>query len=156
MAELHDNSPAVMAAMQRAAIKALEMCGGIGESAVKQKLTNNGSVVTGLLRNSITYALGGQGAKATIYHANRAKGGAAKANGQPGAQQDVATGTYQGQAPADEKGQMSVYVGTNVEYAPHVELGTVKMNAKPYLRPAIEGASGQFEKAYALAFQELN
>lgn len=35
-----------------------------------------------------------------------------------------------------EKG--SVYVGTNVEYAPYVELGTSKRKAKPYLRPAIE------------------
>ena len=29
-------------------------------------------------------------------------------------------------------------IGTNVEYAPYVELGTSKMDAQPYLRPAIE------------------
>lgn len=29
-------------------------------------------------------------------------------------------------------------IGTNVEYAPYVELGTSKMKAQPYLRPAIE------------------
>jgi len=28
-------------------------------------------------------------------------------------------------------------VGTNVEYAPHVELGTVKQKAKPFLVPAV-------------------
>ena len=29
-------------------------------------------------------------------------------------------------------------VGSNVEYAAYVELGTVKMAARPYLRPALE------------------
>ena len=29
-----------------------------------------------------------------------------------------------------------VYIGTNVEYAPYVELGTYKMDARPYLKPA--------------------
>ncbi len=28
-------------------------------------------------------------------------------------------------------------VGSNLEYAPHVELGTVKMAAQPFLRPAL-------------------
>lgn len=31
----------------------------------------------------------------------------------------------------------SVSIGTNVEYAPYVELGTVKMKKKPYLLPAV-------------------
>lgn len=30
----------------------------------------------------------------------------------------------------------SAYIGTNVEYAPYVELGTRKMQAQPFLRPA--------------------
>jgi HK97 gp10 family phage protein len=29
-----------------------------------------------------------------------------------------------------------VYIGTNVEYAPHVEYGTIKQKAQPFLRPA--------------------
>lgn len=30
----------------------------------------------------------------------------------------------------------AVYIGTNVEYGPDVELGTVRMHPHPYLRPA--------------------
>ncbi len=33
-------------------------------------------------------------------------------------------------------------VGTNVKYAPYVELGTRKMAARPYLRPALYGVIG--------------
>lgn len=33
--------------------------------------------------------------------------------------------------------ELSVKVGTPVEYAPFVELGTSKMAAQPYLRPAV-------------------
>ncbi len=33
--------------------------------------------------------------------------------------------------------EMSVYIGTPVEYAPFVELGTSRQKAQPYLRPAI-------------------
>ena len=34
--------------------------------------------------------------------------------------------------------EKSAIIGTNVEYAPYVELGTVKMAPRAYLRPAIE------------------
>lgn len=39
---------------------------------------------------------------------------------------------------ANDHDETAVYVGTNVEYAPYVELGTYKMPARPFLRPAIE------------------
>lgn len=35
------------------------------------------------------------------------------------------------------KDDESAYVGTNVEYAPYVELGTYKMPARPFLKNAI-------------------
>lgn len=31
----------------------------------------------------------------------------------------------------------SAYIGTNVEYAPYVEMGTVKMAPRPYIKPAV-------------------
>jgi len=35
-------------------------------------------------------------------------------------------------------------IGTSIEYAPFVELGTRKMSARPYLRPAAENHSGEY------------
>ena len=39
----------------------------------------------------------------------------------------------------DARGLMAV-VGTNVDYAPHVEFGTSRMRAQPFLRPALGAA----------------
>lgn len=39
----------------------------------------------------------------------------------------------------------SAYIGTNVEYAPYVELGTVKMKARPYLKPAATDHSAEYK-----------
>ena len=36
-------------------------------------------------------------------------------------------------------------IGTNVEYAPYVELGTVRMAARPYLRPAAENHTPEYK-----------
>lgn len=35
-----------------------------------------------------------------------------------------------------DAGDNAVYIGTNVEYAPYVELGTSRQKAQPFLRPA--------------------
>lgn len=37
---------------------------------------------------------------------------------------------------AVDEDEKTVYIGTNVEYAPYVELGTSKQKAQPFLRPA--------------------
>lgn len=37
----------------------------------------------------------------------------------------------------DEQGK-AVYVGSNIEYAPYVEMGTKKMPARPFIRPTVE------------------
>lgn len=39
----------------------------------------------------------------------------------------------------DGEGLVAV-VGTNVEYAPYIELGTSRMDAQPFLLPALEAA----------------
>ena len=38
-----------------------------------------------------------------------------------------------------------VYIGTNVEYAPYVELGTSRMKARPFLKPAAENYGSEYK-----------
>ena len=49
----------------------------------------------------------------------------------------VDTGTLRGSITHEVEGRFAV-IGTPVEYATHVELGTSRSRAQPYLRPAIE------------------
>jgi HK97 gp10 family phage protein len=41
-----------------------------------------------------------------------------------------------------DNGEQVAYVGSNVEYAIYQELGTYKMAAQPYLRPALQSVMG--------------
>lgn len=45
----------------------------------------------------------------------------------------------------DEK-EPAAYIGTNVEYASYVELGTAKMKAQPYLKPAVTDHTSEYRK----------
>lgn len=38
------------------------------------------------------------------------------------------------------------YVGTNVEYAPYVELGTSRQRAQPYLKPAVNDNANTYRQ----------
>ena len=105
-------------ALEEVAEKVLTMWGMQAESAAKKLCP----VDTGLLRNSITWAIAGEAPNTSTYSAN--SGGA--------------SGSYSGQAQADKGGPRHVYIGSNVEYAPYQELGTTKMKAQPFLAPAIE------------------
>lgn len=39
----------------------------------------------------------------------------------------------------------SAYVGTNLEYAPYVEMGTSKMPPRPFIRPAVENYMDEYK-----------
>lgn len=58
----------------------------------------------------------------------------------------VDTGNLRNSITHKVDGAKAVIIGTNVEYAPFVELGTVKMKAKPYLRPGIENNIDQYKQ----------
>ena len=117
----------VEAAVDQAIARALEICGGTAERHAKDNLTNNGSVQTGVLRNSITH--------------------------QP-------------------KDKYTMAVGTNVGYAPYVELGhhqqpgryvpAIKkrlvasyVRGKPYLRPAVENHQKEYERIIQTELSEV-
>ena len=40
----------------------------------------------------------------------------------------------------------AAYIGTNVEYAPYQELGTIHMEAQPFLKPAVADHANEYQK----------
>ena len=40
----------------------------------------------------------------------------------------------------------TAYIGTNVEYAPYQELGTIHMKAQPFLKPAVAAHANEYRK----------
>ena len=58
----------------------------------------------------------------------------------------VGTGNLQNSITHEPENERTMVVGTNVEYAPFVELGTRKMRAQPYLRPALENHRDQYKR----------
>ena len=117
---INSNAKAVMAELDKRMKAACEVVGGIVESAAKGLAPAD----TGLLRNSITHGTAGGKLSITEY------------TDDAGAQ----IGSYpSAEVPADAAGaKYVVVVGTNVHYAPYQELGTHKMPAQPFLRPAFE------------------
>ena len=45
-----------------------------------------------------------------------------------------------------DDGEPAVYIGTNVEYAPYQELGTINMTANPFLKPAVADHAKEYRK----------
>jgi len=130
-----ENKAKIMEALRRG----MKMVGMTAESHAKELCP----VKTGNLRNSIAFALGGESPD---------------------------SGEYSGSAPADPDGTITLYVGSNVEYAPYVELGHYQqpgryvpaigkrlvadyVPAKPFLRPAIENYTEEYNR---ILIGELN
>lgn len=49
-----------------------------------------------------------------------------------------------------------VYVGSGLEYAPHLEFGTVKMQPRPFLNPALEGNRRRIGKLVSDAIKKTS
>lgn len=45
-----------------------------------------------------------------------------------------------------DDGEHAAYIGTNVEYAPYQELGTIHMAAQPFLKPAVTDHANTYRK----------
>ena len=130
--EYRDNTEEVLKAMEAAIRRGNEAIGLAAERHAKKKITEAKAVDTGRLRNSITYALAGEEAHVKSYKAN--KGG-----------KDRETYTYDGTA--DGKKGSGVYIGTNVEYAPGIELGTHRSaGAVHFLQDAATGHTDEYKK----------
>lgn len=134
--EFKDHSAECKEEIESRALKALTMCGMVVERTAKQLAPAD----TGLLRNSITWALAGKKPAAKSYKADKPKNGV------------IQTGEYSGTAPNDD--ELSVFIGTNVEYAPYVELGTSRQEAQPFLKPAAANSKNALEQCFKKAFEE--
>ena len=127
--EYKDNSKEVLSAIEKAKKNALN---AIGLAAVSHA-TDLTPAVTGLLKNSITYALAGEETKIKEYKAD-----VADENG------EIKTGSYSGTAPPDKEG--SVYIGSNVEYCEYIELGGSGRTAFHMLKRAATGHTAEYKK----------
>lgn len=45
-----------------------------------------------------------------------------------------------------DDGEPAAYIGTDVEYAPYVCLGTIHMKAQPFLKPAVADHANEYRK----------
>lgn len=134
---IKDHTPEFLSAFEKALENGLTAIGMTAEGHAKRKITDYPAVDTGRLRNSITYALSGEKPPKSYYYDNS---GNAYLN--------------EGAAPKDK--EKAVYIGTNVEYASHVELGTSKMGARPFLKPAATEHKEEYEKIMESALKSAD
>lgn len=120
----NDRTNEVLSALESQTKLALE---AVGYQAVSDVTHDPIPVDTGLMKNSITFALDGEEARIGSYSADNSN----------------ETGSYHGTAPTDKK--HTVYIGTNVYYAKYVELGTSRMKARPFMMPKLKANLGNYK-----------
>ena len=120
---IESNKEEVLKAVDEAIQKGLEECGLLAEGFAKKV----SAVDTGLMRNSVTHALSG----VPFSHDYQDDAG-------------EQSGSISGEIGAKTDHEM--YLGTNVEYAPYVEYGTTRMEAQPFIRPAIENHQEEYKR----------
>lgn len=128
---MESNTKEAKERMQRAVDRYLEEAGKHLEGEAKKAIeADPRRVDTGLLRNSITFAVYGRQANISSYTSD-----ATDKNGDP--VDPIEEGGYVGLAPGESEGK-AVYIGTNVEYAMYVHEGTSKMAPNRFIKNAIE------------------
>ena len=125
-----DNTELIKQATKQAVMVALEAVGLQAERYAKRLCPLD----TGLLRNSITHAVGGA-SFSHAYKADKATSGGAMKGG-------YSSGTV------GSSDDTTAYVGTPVEYASYVEYGTSRTNPHPYIKPAVEGHTSEYKKIF--------
>lgn len=104
-----DNIEQAKQEIQQRARKALTAIGIQVSSLARTEIQKSPSRIdTGLLRNSITYALDGEGTAISSYSADKASRYSGKT---------PPSESYSGTTPKEPEGRQAVYVGTGVKYA---------------------------------------
>lgn len=129
--KITDNSELFLSALKDARHKGLTAIGMAAETNAKRDPEM--PVVTGLARNSITYAVSGYEAGTQSYRAANGKGN-----------QPPRSGSYSGTL--EGKKDEFVVVGSGVEYFRYIELGGVNRKAHHVLRRAATEHGEQYKK----------
>ena len=130
-----DNTAQAKAEMQKKIRAALKAAGIQAASAAREEIQKSPKRIdTGLLRNSITHAMDGEGAAIGSYKAD-------KASQYTGKIPDP--GTYTGKAEKEPEGKAAVYIGTNSSYAIYVHEGTDRMAANRFIKNAVENNAAE-------------
>ncbi len=128
---IEDHTDEYLKQVDAALEKALTAIGIHIEGEAKEELSNTPKRIdTGLLRNSITYALDGEAPHAKSYSADSGN----------------KSGSYSGTADKESGKNRSVVIGTNVEYAIYVHEGTVNMSPNRFMKNALEHNQDQIEE----------
>ena len=123
----------ILSALEKGKRNALTAIGATAETHAKDNITADDLIDTGRLRNSITFATGDYSGIGTYTDNEGNRYDDAKARN----------------TPKDDE----VAIGTNVEYAPYLELGTKKITAHHYLKRAVTEHKDEYKNLTAQAIQ---
>ena len=136
--EFTDNSRRALSELNEVVDRILEAWGATGERNAKLELESDPRRIdTGLLRNSITYAVSGSAPNITTYQSN-----ATDKHDNP---VDIQTGTYSGTAPIQGRGAKAVYIGTNVLCSPYVHEGVRGVPPNRFIKNGIANHKEDFK-----------
>lgn len=141
--EIHDNTEHFKEQLEQKMPSILKVIGQTAEGYAKEDCP----VDTGLLRNSLTFALAGESPQLTAYSANS-----------PDESGTIQSGSYDGSMPADERKTLhSVYMGSNVKYAPANEFRDIthKVGKAHFIRDAIQDHKSEYKEIIEAAIKSI-
>lgn len=140
---IKDNTEHFKAMLEEKMPTILKVVGQTAEGYAKEDCP----VDTGLLRNSLTFALAGEQPNITSYSADS-----------PDETGTVQTGQYSGSMPQDDKATLhSVYIGSNVKYAPANEFRDIthKVGKAHFIRDAIQDHKSEYKEIIEAAIKSI-
>lgn len=142
-----DRTKEIIETTHEAILAGLDAAGMQAASIAKVELQKNPSRIdTGLLRNSITWAVSGRPAADGGYEASNASRYTGKA---------PEGGQYSGVAPDEGEDKPYVMIGTNVEYAIYVHEGTERMAPNRFLKKSIDENKAELLEIVAKVLRKI-
>lgn len=109
----------------------------------QNKFTDNSDVFKGAMRDAVARALEAMGQAAESYA--KVNIGKPKPHADGENRPNVITGRLRNSI-SHAVDDDTVFIGTNVEYAAYVEMGTSRMRPYPYLKPAVVDHADEYKR----------